>query len=133
MTGEKENGVSESDNREAVERFIKAADAQDWTTMKELYHSDAVEEWPQSGERLVGVDNVMAVNENYPGHTSPTDHSLSTDSISAPEERNVQALRLCPGGVERKGGIRMGSSVMLGCRLLDPMTRKRMPRTYVRG
>lgn len=62
--------MSESENREAVERFFKAADAQDWTTMRELYHSDAVEEWPQSGERLVGVDNIMAVNENYPGHPS---------------------------------------------------------------
>jgi hypothetical protein len=72
VTGEKENGVSESDNRKAVERFFKAADAQDWTTMKELYHSDAGEEWPQSGERLVGVDNVMAVNENYPGHPEPS-------------------------------------------------------------
>lgn len=62
--------MSSSDNRVAVERLFKAADAQDWTTMKELYHSEAVEEWPQSGERLVGVDNIMAVNENYPDHPS---------------------------------------------------------------
>ena len=61
--------MSESENRYAVDRFFKAADAQDWTTMKHFYHSDAVEEWPQSCERLVGVAN-MAVNENYPGHPS---------------------------------------------------------------
>lgn len=60
--------MSESENQDVVERFFKAADVQDWTTMKACYHSDAVEEWPQSGERLVGVDNIMAVNENYPGH-----------------------------------------------------------------
>lgn len=60
--------MSESENRDAVEQFFKAADAQDWATMRGFYHSDAVEEWPQSGERLVGVDNIMAVNENYPDH-----------------------------------------------------------------
>jgi hypothetical protein len=64
----KEDSVSESENRNAVERFFKAADAQDWTTMRDFYHPDAIEEWPQSGERLVGLDNIMAVNENYPSH-----------------------------------------------------------------
>lgn len=29
--------MSESENRDAVERFFDAADAQDWTTMKEFY------------------------------------------------------------------------------------------------
>jgi hypothetical protein len=62
--------MGESENRDAVKRFFKAADAQDWTTMKDFYRSDAIEEWPQSGERLIGVDNIMAVNENYPGHPS---------------------------------------------------------------
>ncbi len=60
--------MGESENRDAVERFFKAADAQDWTTMKELYLPNAIEEWPQSGERLKGAANIMAVNENYPGH-----------------------------------------------------------------
>jgi hypothetical protein len=59
--------MSESENRDAVERFFKAADAQDWTTMKEFYLPDAIEEWPQSGERLNRAANIMAVNENYPG------------------------------------------------------------------
>lgn len=60
--------MDEAGNRHVVERLFKAADAQDWTTMRELYHSDAVEEWPQSGERLNGIGNIMAVNENYAGH-----------------------------------------------------------------
>lgn len=60
--------MTESENRDAVARIFKAADARDWTTMKDFYHSDAVEEWPQSGELLVGVANIMAVNENYPDH-----------------------------------------------------------------
>jgi hypothetical protein len=36
--------------------------------VKEFYLPDAIEEWPQSGERLNGAANIMAVNENYPRH-----------------------------------------------------------------
>lgn len=60
--------MSETTNRGVVERLFKAADARDWTTMRDFYHSHAIEEWPQSGERLNGVANIMAVNENYPAH-----------------------------------------------------------------
>jgi hypothetical protein len=60
--------MSEATNRDVIERFFKAADSRDWRTMRDCYHSDAIEEWPQSGERLNGVDNIMAVNENYPAH-----------------------------------------------------------------
>ncbi|HVM35519.1 MAG TPA: nuclear transport factor 2 family protein [Actinomycetota bacterium] len=60
--------MGDPENRDVVERLFKAADAQDWTTMKDLYHPDAIEEWPQSNERLNGAANIMAVNENYQGH-----------------------------------------------------------------
>ncbi|MDQ4143135.1 MAG: nuclear transport factor 2 family protein [Actinomycetota bacterium] len=60
--------MSESENRGVVERLFSAADARDWATMRRFYRSDATEEWPQSGELLNGVDNIMAVNENYPAH-----------------------------------------------------------------
>jgi hypothetical protein len=68
--GREEEEMSGSENRDVVEWLLKAADAQDWTTMRELYRPDAIEEWPQSGERLNGSANIMAVNENYPGHPS---------------------------------------------------------------
>ncbi|MGH2418689.1 MAG: nuclear transport factor 2 family protein [Candidatus Limnocylindria bacterium] len=35
----------------------------------ELASKDLVQEWPQSGERIRGLDNVMAVNEHYEGAT----------------------------------------------------------------
>ena len=60
--------MSEETNRGVVEQLFRAADARDWATMRGFYHPDAIEEWPQSGERLNGVDNIMAVNENYPAH-----------------------------------------------------------------
>ncbi|MGG7380452.1 nuclear transport factor 2 family protein, partial [Escherichia coli] len=30
-------------------------------------HDDFVQEWPQSGERIVGRDDAVAVNRNFPG------------------------------------------------------------------
>lgn len=58
--------MSGSDNGDAVARFFEAHHANDWASMRKLYATNAVQEWPQSGERLKGVDNIMAVNENYP-------------------------------------------------------------------
>jgi hypothetical protein len=35
----------------------------------DLGADDMVQEWPQSGERIRGRDNIIAVNENYEGAT----------------------------------------------------------------
>jgi hypothetical protein len=34
--------------------------------MDELFHDDAVMDWPQSGERVVGADNRRAVYGAFP-------------------------------------------------------------------
>jgi hypothetical protein len=45
---------------------------QDWDAAGELLHDDFVQEWPQSGERIRGRDNSMAINRNYPGFPAQT-------------------------------------------------------------
>src|SRR5438874_5823030 len=42
--------------------------------MYEMSADDIVQEWPQSGERIRGKENIRAVNMNYPtgSGTSPT-------------------------------------------------------------
>ncbi len=37
----------------------------------EMYHDDAVLEFPQSGERFVGTDNFREWRSNYPASTTP--------------------------------------------------------------
>lgn len=37
--------------------------------LSEMAAEDIVQEWPQSGERIRGRDNVIAVNEHYEGAT----------------------------------------------------------------
>ncbi len=41
----------------------------DWDAAAALLHDDFVQEWPQSGERIVGRDNALAINRNFPGGT----------------------------------------------------------------
>ena len=74
--------MSEQENRETLERYRRAFfELQDIDTIADLMHDDYVEEYPQSGERIRGKDNVRTVYENYPA--LPTlidyDYTLSGD------------------------------------------------------
>ncbi|HEV8516222.1 MAG TPA: nuclear transport factor 2 family protein [Candidatus Limnocylindrales bacterium] len=56
-------------NRQVVERFRQAVESGDMQELarvqRELLTDDFVQEWPQSGERIRGKANVIAINENY--------------------------------------------------------------------
>ena len=41
--------------------------AQDWDGARELLHDGYVQEWPQSGERIEGPDDALAIDRNFPG------------------------------------------------------------------
>lgn len=56
------------DGRALAERYAAGHNAPwDWDAMAEILHPDFVEDWPQSGERIVGLENKRAILENYPG------------------------------------------------------------------
>jgi ketosteroid isomerase-like protein len=65
--------MGENENRRTVERLQQALEQGNLQALvdasDELYSPDIVQEWPQSGERITGLDNVKAVNENYPAMT----------------------------------------------------------------
>lgn len=44
-----------------MEKFAQA--------QREMADDDMVQEWPQSGERIRGLKNIEAVNQNYPAST----------------------------------------------------------------
>ncbi len=54
------------EDRNVVERFWSAMNANDFRAAGEMLHDEYVLEWPQSGERIRGRANFVAVNENYP-------------------------------------------------------------------
>ena len=59
--------MSEQDNRAAAEAFWASLAASDWEGAAARVHPDFVQEWPQSGERIVGIDNALEIDRNFPG------------------------------------------------------------------
>jgi len=55
------------DTRRIVERYWQALRDGDMEAAFDVYQDDAIQEWPQSGERVVGKANILAITENYPG------------------------------------------------------------------
>jgi ketosteroid isomerase-like protein len=58
--------VGEQENRRVVERLIQCLNDRQVEVMDDLFHDDAVMEWPQSGERVVGADNRRAIYGSFP-------------------------------------------------------------------
>jgi ketosteroid isomerase-like protein len=59
--------MGEEENRATAAAFLAAAAAGDWDSAAGHLHPDFVQEWPQSGERIVGADNALAIDRNFPG------------------------------------------------------------------
>jgi len=53
--------------REVVEALVATLNAKDVPGMDRVFHEDAVMDWPQSGERVVGGDNRRAIYGAFPG------------------------------------------------------------------
>ena len=58
--------MGEDQNRETIERLIQCLNDRKVELMDELFHDNAVMDWPQSGERVVGADNRRAVYGAFP-------------------------------------------------------------------
>jgi len=56
------------DNKQVVEGFWAAMQTNDFKAAGEFLHDDYLLEWPQSGERIRGRANFVAINESYPAH-----------------------------------------------------------------
>ena len=58
--------MDEEGVRAALEHYIRHSEAGDEDTASEIYHEDAILEFPQSGERFEGVENFREWRRNYP-------------------------------------------------------------------
>ncbi len=59
--------MADQDSGQILEAVWSALGIGDWDTAASYLHEDYVQEWPQSGERIVGAENAMAVNHGFPG------------------------------------------------------------------
>jgi ketosteroid isomerase-like protein len=92
--------MSEAENRRVVERLLAALDAGRVEEMDELFHEDAVMEYPQSGERIVGGDSRRGVYGNFPGLPS-----IETREIRCSGDLVVAEATLTYGGEARYESI----------------------------
>jgi ketosteroid isomerase-like protein len=58
--------MNDDDVRAALQAHWTASDANDFVAEHRIYRADAVLEYPQSGERLRGRDNIQASREAQP-------------------------------------------------------------------
>ena len=59
--------MAEQDAVAIAEAMWDRLAAQDWDGVRELLRDDYVQEWPQSGERIEGPEDAIAINRNFPG------------------------------------------------------------------
>lgn len=59
--------MTDPEVRAVAEAFWTALGTRDWDAAAQHLHPDFVQEWPQSGERIRGADNALAIDRNFPG------------------------------------------------------------------
>jgi ketosteroid isomerase-like protein len=59
--------MTDVDHRELLSSFARVIRESDWDRLGDYLQPDAVVEYPQSGERFSGLENIRAQFTNYPG------------------------------------------------------------------
>lgn len=56
----------ETANKKIVERLIQGLNDKKIEVMDEVFHDDAIMDWPQSGERIIGAENRRGIYNAMP-------------------------------------------------------------------
>src|SRR6201993_31322 len=62
--------MQEEQMREALNKHWQASAAGDVNTEHDIYENDAICDYPQSGERILGRNNLEALRSHHPGKPS---------------------------------------------------------------
>jgi hypothetical protein len=82
--------MTDGDIRAALERHWSASAAGDQAAEHEIYGDDAICEYPQSGERIVGRQNLQALRSHHPGKPSDFREPLA---VKRPQRRGLDERR----------------------------------------
>jgi ketosteroid isomerase-like protein len=79
--------MDERDTGRVAEKLWRALETGDWDAAGGCMHDEFVQEWPQSGERVVGRDNALAIERNFPGGlpTMRFRHTLAAGDLAVLE------------------------------------------------
>ena len=83
--------MSEQQNRDILEHYHQVFfEHQDIDSIADVVHDDYLEEFPQSGERIRGKENVRKVYESYPALPSLIDYSYEVSGDLAVIEMTLE-------------------------------------------
>jgi SnoaL-like domain len=68
IRGPKESAMNDQTIKAALQRHWDASDANEFTAEHEIYHADALLDYPQSGERIRGRDNIRESRRVQPSN-----------------------------------------------------------------
>ena len=94
--------MAKSTGRDIAERFVRAIGHDDEAVGK-LLHPDFVEEWPQSGERIRGWENLRRMLEAYPGRDSGGIGTHEVRDVAGAKDEWVMTPSFTPLHIEGTG------------------------------
>src|SRR6266568_5428406 len=95
--------MAEPSGREVVDRWVRAIEEKDFDAQEALLVDDFVDEMPQSGERIRGKANWLAVGRNYPGGVGTVDKSSAR--LVGAEDRFVMSPSFSVLRIEGTGDV----------------------------
>ncbi len=83
--------TQDQESKQIIAQFWAAMQANDFRAAGEWLHDEYVLEWPQSGERIRGRANFVAINEHYPaaGQWNFTIHHIIAEGDEVVSEVTV--------------------------------------------
>jgi ketosteroid isomerase-like protein len=66
-------------NEVIIERLIQCINTKKVEVMDELFHDDAVMDWPQSGEKIIGAKNRRSIYQAFPKLPTITPRRIISD------------------------------------------------------
>ena len=95
--------MAEPGGRSVVERFARALQNKDFDELEALVTDDFTDEMPQSGERVRGKANELALVRNYPGGVGTIDPKSAR--LVGAEDRWVLTPTFAPLRIEGSGDV----------------------------
>lgn len=91
-----------ADHDEVFQRYVQLSNEFHLERLGEVLTDDVIEEYPQSGEIFVGLDNVRAVRANYPD-MKPQHVDEGSVRLAATDQQWVLSPMLTPVSVRGSG------------------------------
>lgn len=66
-------------NETVIGRLIECINNKQIEVMDELFHDDAIMDWPQSGEKVVGAENRRGIYQSFPQLPTITPRRMVSD------------------------------------------------------